>query len=81
MATESEGAGTTRSADSLTRGLLGRLTTSARPGEADGAVGGGARRRHDFLPDLPGPMLLALLSDYHRRGVQVGFPELTGART
>jgi hypothetical protein len=31
--------------------------------------------RCDFLPDLPGEKLLALLSGYHRRPVRVGFPE------
>ena len=65
MALEPEGAGTACGADLLTQGLFDRLTT---PGATHGA-----RRRCDFLPDLPDTMLLSLLSAYHRRGVQVAF--------
>ncbi|MET9857556.1 hypothetical protein ABZY57_32115 [Streptomyces sp. NPDC006450] len=64
MATDS----TERSADPLTRGLLNRLTRD----QAAGPPG---------LQDLPDPKtMLRLLSAWHRRGVQVGFPDLTGGR-
>lgn len=51
----------------LPHGLLGRLAAS--PADLPG------------LPDLPDQKtLLGLLSAWHRRGVQAGFPELTVGR-
>ncbi|WP_326783039.1 hypothetical protein [Streptomyces sp. NBC_00151] len=69
MATDS----TARSADPLTRGLLNRLAR-------DRAAGPAARAASPpGLQGLPDPKtLLRLLSAWHRRGVQVGFPDLTG---
>lgn len=80
MATESETAAAHRGADPLTRGLLGRLAAPVRPGRAEAEPGDRPPHGCDFLPDLPAPQLLALLSAYHRRGVQVGFPELLAER-
>ncbi|WP_327257924.1 hypothetical protein [Streptomyces sp. NBC_01244] len=62
MATDS----TERSADPLTRGLLNRIARD----QAAGPPG---------LQGLPDPtVMLRLLSAWHRRGVQVGFPDLSG---
>jgi hypothetical protein len=66
MATETKRSTAYRDGDPLIRGLLARL----------GPAGGG-----DFLPDLPGRKLLALLGRYHRRPVRVGFPEPAAERT
>ncbi|MGW2784791.1 hypothetical protein ACWC3X_26590 [Streptomyces populi] len=64
MATDS----TARGADPLTRGLLNRFARDRAAGPP-GPQG------------LPDPKtLLRLLSAWHRRGVQVGFPDLTGDR-
>ncbi|WP_405717220.1 hypothetical protein OG607_45055 [Streptomyces sp. NBC_01537] len=64
MATDS----TARGADPFTRGLLNRLARD----QAAGPPG---------LQGLPDPKtLLRLLGAWHRRGVQVGFPDLTGDR-
>lgn len=60
MATESESSAAHHGGDPLLMGLLARLAPAGRC---------------DFLPDLPGEKLLALLSGYHRRPVRVGFPE------
>jgi len=64
MATDSTACG----ADPLTRGLLNRLALDRSAGPPG-------------PQDLPDPKtLLRLLSVWHRRGVQVGFPDLTGDR-
>ncbi|WP_406840990.1 hypothetical protein ACICHK_40475 [Streptomyces sp. AHU1] len=71
MATDS----TARGADPLTRGLLNRFARDRAAGPADRAAG------PPGPPGLPDPQtLLRLLSAWHRRGVQVGFPDLTGDR-
>ncbi|WP_037625469.1 hypothetical protein [Streptomyces aureus] len=70
MATDS----TARGADPLTRGLLNRLAR-------DRAAGPPGLQGPHGLQGLPDPKtLLRLLSAWHRRGVQVGFPDLTGDR-
>ncbi|MFG2603381.1 hypothetical protein ACGFT2_07520 [Streptomyces sp. NPDC048514] len=65
MATETKRSTAYRDGDTLIMGLLARL-----------APAGGC----DFLPDLPGRRLLTLVGRYHRRPVQVGFPEPAAER-
>ncbi|MCF3137064.1 hypothetical protein [Streptomyces olivochromogenes] len=79
MGTESHSAPPDRGTDPLVRELLSRLATPARQDGVGNLVRESARSGHGFLPDLPDSRLLALLSAYHRRGVQVGFPELMTA--
>jgi hypothetical protein len=66
MATETKRSTASRDGDTLIMGLLARLAPT-----------GGC----DFLPDLPGQKLLALVGHYHRRPVRVGFPEPAAERT
>ncbi|MEU4087464.1 hypothetical protein [Streptomyces aureus] len=79
MATDS----TARGADPLTRGLLNRLARdrAAGPPGPQGPQGPPRLQGLHGLQGLPDPKtLLRLLSAWHRRGVQVGFPDLTGDR-
>lgn len=60
MATESESSAVQRGKDPLIMGLLARLAPTGRC---------------DFLPDLPGKLLLAVVSGYHRRPMWVGLAD------
>lgn len=65
MATESESSAVQRAGDPLIMGLLARLAPTGRC---------------DFLPDLPGKLLLAVVSGYHRHPTRVGLTDFTAAR-
>ncbi len=76
MATASASARKRRGADPLVQALLKRL---AGPDHRDGSGPADAdevREGFDFLPDMPSAQLLPMVSKYHLRGIQVGFPEL-----
>lgn len=62
-------------ADPLTRQLLRQLAARAVPAEPSGLPDGGQEEGAGRGPDAAGA--LRLLAAWHRRGTEVGFPELT----
>jgi hypothetical protein len=63
MTTTARAAVPAADSEPLIQGLLQLLTNPARPGRPDG---GDPRPGRGLLPDLPGAVLLSLVSDHHR---------------